>query len=322
MRISNKKTRLLAPIYSFLICSFLVLPGEPATPTLTLAFVGDVMLGRGVARELDGDWQAAFAGVQPWLAQADLAFANLESPLSSPFIPPVGGDRPPVIPPVGGTEGGNAYDLRAPPESVVALRVAGFDVVSLANNHALDAGEIGLAQTMDTLNAAEIASLPIHQSTHSPTYHLLAFDDSSVPLDVDAASDAVATAAERASVVVVSIHWGGEYQAAPGPRQQAIARALSGAGADVIVGHGPHVLQRIEWMGETLVAYSLGNFLFDQPYPIDCRWGVILRVTLQGGHIIAVDAVPTVAERGRVKPAAPDVAAAIYNRIQYSEINL
>jgi len=91
--------------------------------------------------------------------------------------------------------------------------------------------------------------------------------------------------------------------------------ALAEVGADVIVGHGPHVLQRVEWVGETLVAYSLGNFLFDQLYPADCRWGAILRVTLRGERIVAVAAAPTVVERGRVRPASPEVAAAILDRL-------
>lgn len=264
------------------------------------------MLGRGVAQALDGDWEAAFAEVQPWLVEADLAFANLESPLTT--APQVSA----------------GYDLRAPPEAVAALRAAGFDVVSLANNHALDAGESGLQETVDTLSAAGIApstNLPIYQSTNLLAYHLLAFDDSVTPLNVKAATEAVAAAAEQAAVVIVSIHWGGEYQAAPGPRQQAVARALSNAGAGLIVGHGPHVLQRIEWVGETLVAYSLGNFLFDQPYPADCRQGAILRLTLRGDRIVAVEAIPTVVERGRVKPADPDAASAILARLHQSTNN-
>ncbi|MBE9506953.1 MAG: CapA family protein, partial [Chloroflexi bacterium] len=122
-------------------------------------------------------------------------------------------------------------------------------------------------------------------------------------------------AAKRANVIIVSIHWGGEYQAAPNSRQQAIASSLAGAGADIIIGHGPHVLQRVEWVGETLVAYSLGNFLFDQPYPADCRQGAILRVTLQGDHIVAVEAVPTAVSQGCVKPASTEEAAAILARL-------
>ncbi|RLC61925.1 MAG: hypothetical protein DRI48_10175, partial [Chloroflexi bacterium] len=228
----------------FVSCVFL--PGEsgPAArgwmeaeaPAVVFAFVGDVMLGRGVAQALEGDWEAAFAGVQPWLADADLAFANLESPLTT--VPQV-------------SEG---YDLRAPPEAVVALRTAGFDVVSLANNHALDGGEVGLQETEHLLSRAGIIPLVERASgrpsANVPLYHLLAFDDSGLPLDVEAAAQTVAAAAEQTGIVVVSIHWGGEYQAAPGPRQRAVARALTDAGADLIVGHGPHVLQRIEWVGE------------------------------------------------------------------------
>lgn len=294
--------RLPALIYSFLIYSFLfLLSGEPAPPTLTLAFVGDVMLGRGVAQALNGDWEAAFVDVRPWLVEADLTFANLESPLTTAPQSVAG------------------YDLRASPESVAALCAAGFDVVSLANNHALNAGQAGLRETVDTLHAAGISALPGWQAgglvDWSPAYQFLAFDDSVAPLDLEAATEAVAAAAERPGSVVISIHWGGEYQAAPGPRQQAVARALAEAGAGIIVGHGPHVLQRVEWEGETLVAYSLGNFLFDQLYPVDCRWGAIMRVTLRGNRIVAVRAAPTVVERGRVRPADSKAAAAILARL-------
>jgi len=300
-------------IYSFLIYLCLTLPGEPAPPTLTLAFVGDVMLGRGVAQGLDGDWDAAFVDVQPWLAGADLAFANLESPLTTaPFVPPSGGM-------------GGRYDLRAPPEAVAALRGAGFDVVSLANNHALDAGPAGLAQVMTTLGGAGIVGLVddgrIYPSTHPPAHRFLAFDDSVGPLDVHAAAEAVATAAGQGGLVIVSIHWGGEYQASPSPRQRAVAQALAHAGADLVIGHGPHVLQRAEWVGETLVAYSLGNFLFDQPYPVDCRWGAVLRVVVQNDRIVAVDALPTVAQRGRVRRAASEDAAAILARLALDPVS-
>ena len=329
--------RLPALIYSFLIYSFLLLlPGEPALlvlsacpersrreaegPTLTLALVGDVMLGRGVAQALDGDWEAAFAEVRPWLDGAELTFANLESPLTT---------APQVS---------DGYDLRAPPEAAAALRAAGFDVVSLANNHALDAGEAGLAETVATLNVTGIAGLVnwetdnvVHwsppysfthySSTHLPIYYFLACDDSAVPLDLEAVAEAVTAAAEQADLVIVSIHWGGEYQAAPSPRQRAVARTLAGAGAGLIVGHGPHVLQRVEWVGETLVAYSLGNFLFDQPYPADCRQGVILRLTLQGDYIAAVEVIPTVVGRGHVVPAGPEDTNAILARV-YESTNL
>lgn len=294
-----------------LIASLLLagLPGQPAPAKFTFAFAGDVMLGRGVARALNGDWDAAFApDVQPWLAQADLALANLESPLTT--APQISA----------------GYDLRAPPEAVAALRSAGLDVVSLANNHALDAGEAGRAETIATLRTAGIIGLTDRQTGELvsrqapyPTlhYHLLAFDDSTVPLDVDAAGQTVLAAAQQADLVIVSVHWGGEYQAAPSPRQKLVAQALAHAGADLVIGHGPHVLQPVEWVGRTLVAYSLGNFLFDQPYPADCRRGVILRVTrtAQDGGPMSFELLPTVVEQGRVRIASPDEASIILARL-------
>ena len=316
-------------VYLFLLALFIGLPGERALPDFTVALVGDVMLGRGVAQALDGDWGAAFDEVRPWLAGADLAFANLESPLTAaPFSPP--------SPALGRTDGGR-YDLRAPRDAVAALQAAGFDVVSVANNHALDGGRAGMAQTLDALEAAGLTGLedweagrsgnweigrlvdgeafPMVQSANGPTYQILAFDDSAGQMDVEVAAGAVAAAAEQADLVVVSVHWGGEYQATPSPRQRAIAARLAAAGADVVAGHGPHVLQPVEWVGETLVAYSLGNFLFDQPYPVDCRWGAILHITLREDRIVSVDPIPTVSYWGRVKLAGPDDGSAIFARL-------
>ena len=144
-------------LYCFLLLTLLALPGARCAPgegsgapgnveapaddrSLTLVLVGDVMLGRGVAQALDGDWGAAFAEVRPWLggeAQARrLVLANLESPLTA--LPQLG----------------QGYDLRAPPEAVAALTAGGFDAVSLANNHALDAGPAGLDETASALRAA------------------------------------------------------------------------------------------------------------------------------------------------------------------------
>ncbi|HDQ70804.1 MAG TPA: CapA family protein [Chloroflexi bacterium] len=295
----------------WLLAGLCLYPGErQASPTLTIAFVGDVMLGRRVAQYVEGDWTAAFAAVQSHLSKADLAIANLESPLTN---------APPVS---------DGYDLRAPPEALVALQAAGFDAVSLANNHALDAGERGLQEMIDTLTSANIVPLLASKrlaidpnraafATHTPIT-ILAFDDSVNPLDVEAAAEIVAEAVDRAAnaPVIVSIHWGGEYQAAPGPRQRAIAARFAQAGAAIIVGHGPHVLQRVEWIDNSLVAYSLGNFLFDQPYPLDCRWGVILHVTMRDERVVAVTATPTVAERGRVRLARPEEAQAILERLK------
>ena len=274
---------------------------------VTLAFVGDVMLGRGVAQALGGDWEAAFAEVDPWLARSDLVLANLESPLTA--LPRA-------------TEG---RDLRASPDAVRALSAAGFGVVGLSNNHTMDGGEAGLLETRRVLKQAVIESvsdLPLRQ-THLPvSLVFLAFDDTDGHLDRGSVREAVASSARSTDFVVVSMHWGAEYQAAPTARQQAIATDLAQAGAHLVIGHGPHVLQRVEWIEDTMVAYSLGNFLFDQPYPIDCRQGVILWITLHRNRIVGARAIPTAVAGGRVRPAGPADAAAILARLGLDQASM
>ncbi len=98
-------------------------------------------------------------------------------------------------------------------------------------------------------------------------------------------------------------------------RQRALARELVAAVADVIVGQGPHVLQPVERVDGALVAYSLGNFLFDQPFP-DTQQGAILRITLDRGSISAVALVPTITWHGRVHLATAVESAAILNRMR------
>jgi poly-gamma-glutamate capsule biosynthesis protein CapA/YwtB (metallophosphatase superfamily) len=276
-------------------------------PALTLVCVGDVMLGRDVAAALEGDWAAAFDDVRPWLVAADLALANLESPLTTtPF------------------EGGR-FDLRAPPAALDALVAAGFDVVSLANNHALDGGAAGLVETLETLDQAGIVALldvgarnpGREQSILLPSpdavplrVAVLAFLDDGRPLD----TRAVAEAAAKVNLVIVSIHWGAEYHPVT-ERQRLLARELAAAGADLVIGHGPHVLQAVERVDGAWVAYSLGNFLFDQPFP-DTRQGAILRIRLDRGSITAVEAIPTVTRYGRVELASGDAAAAVLERLR------
>jgi len=266
-------------LHTCILVLLLLLPGEPQPPLLTAALGGDVMLGRGVAAELDGAWSEALAQVAPVLSEADLAFANLESPLTT---------APQVA---------CGHDLRAPGGAVVALQSAGFDVLSLANNHALDAGPEGLRQTRAVLAEAGIQALAEGEAVCTPDWCVLAFSESLS--NREWLIQAVAAADAPGRLLIVSLHWGGEYQAAPSLSQQALATDLAAAGADLIVGHGPHVLQRVEWVDDALVAYSLGNLLFDQSYPLDCRRGAILLVHARAGRVIAFETIPTETVHGR-----------------------
>lgn len=290
----------------WMLCALVLLPllgGESRPACITLALAGDVMMGRDVAQTLAGDWAVALEQMTPVLRGADLVLANLESPLTT---------APQVA---------TGYDLRAHPQAAPALRTAGFDALSLANNHALDAGPAGLAETAATLRGTGIVALlpgVAHCWTPQgyPSVCVLAFDDSSAPLSGAIAAAQIADAA-WADLTVVSLHWGAEYQAEPTPRQQALARTLANAGADLIFGHGPHVVQRVEKIDGSLVAYSLGNLLFDQPFLADSRRGAILWVTLCGEQV-TVEARATQTQTGCVSWADDEEAQAVCERLHLS----
>lgn len=246
----------------------------PAGLSARVIFAGDLMLGRGVAQaHADGNWDSALAFLTPELLGADLAFANLESPLTDAALLAA------------------AYDLRASPEVSAVLAQAGFNLLSLANNHSFDAGPQGLEDTRHALKSAGIQALgpqerPQFTQVNRLTLAWYALDDTGQRLDIQQAREMLAGGRLRAHLQIVSIHWGSEGETAPNERQRQLAQRLASAGADLIVGHHPHVLQPVEWVWgagrgrPTLVAYSLGNALFDQGAPPAARYGALLKVTI------------------------------------------
>jgi poly-gamma-glutamate synthesis protein (capsule biosynthesis protein) len=265
--------------------------------TVTLAFTGDIMLGRSVAlAHAEGGWEQTLAALAPYVTAADLAFANLESPLTSA----------PLL-----HEG---HDLRAPAASAQALSAAGFDLVSLANNHVLDASAPGLEDTLHALQ--EIGIEAVGPGNEVLSFHLrdltivwLALDDTNQQGDASAIRERLDASRQRMDLLVVSIHWGEEYQVSPSPRQRLLAAELAAAGVDLIVGHHAHVLQPVEWIwGEgrgrpTLVAFGLGNALFDQGAPPLVRCGATLLVEIGTEGVRRVEAVAHVIEPGRWETA-------------------
>jgi poly-gamma-glutamate capsule biosynthesis protein CapA/YwtB (metallophosphatase superfamily) len=273
----------------------------PEGKSFTIAFLGDVMLGRGVAQahaSLERPWGFALDGIRPDLQAADLGLANLESPLTGRPLLQAG------------------YDLRGPGAAADALPAAGIDLVSLANNHALDAGPQGLSDTQQALQGAGVGWIGpqaqvVVRSLQGQRLAFLAFEDITAPLDLAAVAQAVRTARGQAEWVVVAMHWGGEYRPAPDARQQQLAQTLADAGADVVWGQHPHVLQRIDWVQgagrqrATLVMYSLGNALFDQVEPMDGRRSALLLVQFGSEEIQNIQALPFVIDPrgGQVLPA-------------------
>lgn len=254
------------------------------SPSPTVALAGDVSLARVIAAD------APLGRVQ-LILQADAIYANLESPLTT--FPAM-------------TAG---FDLRADPARVKALHV--FTHLGTENNHMNDGGTAGQVQSRQLLRTHHI--LPITRTAQFTVVAGLrvawvaAFDDRHTPLP----TETIRQAAVSADVVVVGMHWGAEYNVTT-PRQRRLARDLAAAGATLIVGSGPHVLQGHEFIGKTLVLYSLGNLLLDQPYP-SARIGAVVRVPLKNLH--AACAVPTRYRAGRVELAVDDDASFALTRL-------
>jgi len=285
-----------------------------------LMAVGDVMLGRGVAAA-PGNAAQPLADAALWLRAADLTLGNLESVIAADGVP-----RP------------GPFRMRAPPAAVATLRDAGFDLLGLANNHALDFGPAALAETVSRLQIAgisvvgvgpdvEAANRPVMRELNGVSLAFLAFnmvpDPQDRPQDLgwvrggwdrERAVAAVAAARAQVDAVVVSVHWGYEYELRPDPSQRDAARALLDAGADLVIGHHPHVVQGTEASGNRFVAYSLGNFLFDQQQG-DTQQGLALRAFFDEIGLCAVQALPVWAG---VRPhlMEPDQAGPLLARIR------
>lgn len=246
---------------------------------ITVIVGGDVMLGRGVEAVWRVDALAPVEGIRPEIRSADLAVANLESPLT---------DRPHLLGPDA---------LEAPPETASVLTATGFDAMVVANNHAADAGPETIGDTAGALTDVGVPMVgrtpdgnpvPLFLDRHGVRVALLAFDVSGAGTpgiggwDPALARGAVEAARSDADLVLTSIHGGIPYHDRPGPAFARAARVLARAGADVVWGHGPHVAHPVRVLDidgrPAVVATSLGNLVFDpQAAPATDR-GLLLEV--------------------------------------------
>lgn len=243
-----------------------------ARDTIRLAAVGDIALNAGYEDLLrQGRAREVFAGVAPILADADLVIGNLEGPLT---------ERPGVSPPW-------RHCLRGNPAYAPVLSAAGFHMLSLANNHMMDYGWAGIEETIERLTAEGIRTVgagrnleearrPGKFTVNGVRVAILAYCSVAVrnPLYASAHQPGVApaqgsyimqdvlNARKEADVVVVCLHWGQEFVGYPAPGFCRLAHDTISAGASLIIGHHPHVLQGLERFRQGLVAYSLGNFTF------------------------------------------------------------
>jgi hypothetical protein len=248
--------------------------GSAHVSTLRIKAVGDVALNGAYHQLVDqGRIGSVTTALARLLSGADLVIGNLEGPLTT---------HPSLGPP-------SRFCLHGSPAYARELRASGFHVLSLANNHMLDNGWAGAEETLFHLDEAGIryvglgrnleeARKPLCLTVRGVRVAILAYCDVSVLAPLYAGDDRPGVAPAHRSyiledigrascenrVVIVCIHWGQEHVRYPSPKHRTLAREMIAAGASMIIGHHPHVLQGVESVGRGAVAYSLGNFTFSE----------------------------------------------------------
>lgn len=269
---------------------------ETGDKTITLMFVGDIMLDRGVEYMIEKygnqDYKFPFLKITDNLKMADILFGNLEGPVS---------DK--------GIKVGSIYSFRIDPKAIEGLTFAGFDILSVANNHIFDYGRPAMEDTFSRLKEAGINYVGggfSEEEAHSPVIKeikgvkiaFLSFTSlgsknwaaqekrSGIAwLTEDNVKEDVTMASNRADLVIISFHFGDEYQTQSNPEQKYFAHLAVDYGADLVVGHHSHVVQEVERYKESYIAYSLGNFIFDQGFSEETMRGLLLKVIVRNKKI-------------------------------------
>jgi poly-gamma-glutamate capsule biosynthesis protein CapA/YwtB (metallophosphatase superfamily) len=301
---------------------------ELACARITIAAAGDMMLGTDFPENHlpDDDAVSFLEDVRPVFCDADVAFGNLEGVLIDGGAPVKECKDPSAC-----------YLFRSPTRYAERLADAGFSVMSLANNHARDFGEEGRTSSMEALDAAgikhsgragDVATWPNGEVTVA-LIAFAPFKESNPMLNPEDATLLVQTYAETHDVVIVSMHGGAEgsdashipfttefYYGEDRGDVVTFARAMVDAGADLVIGHGPHVPRAMEIYRERLIAYSLGNFATYYGISVNGEKGLapILVSTLDGnGRFVDGEIVSAI----QLRPAGPslDYQHRAYERI-------
>lgn len=270
----------------------------PEPPTLTLGFVGDIMLDRGVKasvnKNFDGDYAKLFTDTD-FLAEPDITFANLEGPVS---------DK--------GFDKQNLYSFRMDPKVLPIIKASGIDVVSFANNHVGDWGRAAFNDTLKRIAENGILSCgagmtkadtvrPAIVEQQGYRVGFLCFSDvgpddmaatetkSGILLASDPEFDTIVqNAAREVNALIVSFHWGDEYKPLHNDRQELLAKKAIENGAVMIAGHHPHVAEDISEHNGAPILYSLGNFIFDQKFSKETMQGLFVTAELKGTKVSEV----------------------------------
>lgn len=299
-----------APAQAKVATPSLTVPPAAVDEEIRVSAVGDIMLD-GTARPVlqENGYDYPFVHMLPVFKDSQIVIGNLEGPLTT-----------------GGTAvEGKTYTFRSPPGKVsAALKAAGFSVVTLANNHTLDYGPEGLAQTLAALDAEGIQHIGAGENLAAARRaaiitvkgQRIAFLGYSVTLpETFYASDHkagtafareeqvradVIAARQQADIVIVSFHWGQEGKTELREYQTHLGHVAIDAGAQAVLGHHPHILQAIEYYKGGVILYSLGNFTFGS-YSKTATTSAVAQLSFRHGHLSALRMVPILVDNFEVQ---------------------
>lgn len=250
-------------------------PNEILNNQTEIIFTGDIMLGRSVmGASLDNnDSNYAFQKTADFLKNANLTVGNLENPIVSSCKRHVGG-----------------FTFCTTPEISKSLNYAGFDIVSLANNHTSNYGENGIIDTHKYLDEYNISYVGennlVIKEINGTKFGFLGFNYTFGTSNLQKDIELIANSNNEVDVLFVTVHWGEEYKDTANKFQKDTALKMVEAGADTIIGHHPHWVQNYEEINGVPVYYSLGNFVFDQMWSEETKKGLIVKMIFEDGKLI------------------------------------
>ncbi|MBT2664908.1 CapA family protein [Bacillus sp. ISL-4] len=298
-------------------------PASKSDQPLTMTMVGDVMMGRNVEEVTEKHgYEYLFRYMKPYFSHSDYVSGNYEHTALKEEVSNYKGADTPIR-------------LNSNASGVEAIKDAGFSVVNLANNHMMDYEEQGLLDTIDEFKSADMHYVGVGSNTTEAKNSIdyadvngvrvatLGFTDvygkdavsksdkagllnSNPDLLFEMIGKARDAKQGNADLVVVNMHWGQEYSTSTTARQTDLAKAIIDAGADIIIGHHPHVLQSFDVYKDGIIFYSLGNFIFDQGWT-RTKDSAMVQYHLAEDGKATIDVVPLQIEEATPRPATSSI---------------
>lgn len=280
---------------------------KKVSENLSIAFVGDMSFGdslfcqgfgvRSLARQKGHDF--LFTEVQEILKKSDIVFGNLETVLSQK------GENLKSL---------NSVNMRGDPECAYALKNAGFTVLNLANNHSMQHGIAPFSDTVELLNTIDVQVVGLRSDDDAWYSRPVILQSAGLKIGFigyafeadryykkrlpyafgikELIEEDIKKLRPLVDILIISNHWGVEVMDRPSVSTIRMARQMVDMGADIVIGHHPHVLQGIEYYKEKIIAYSLGNFIFDMGWNDRYRESVIFKVNFDSEGKMTYEIVP------------------------------